>query len=799
MSEKSKNGVILAIKEKRWNKDLEQGVLKEWFTDNKYAFKEEKHKKLFSIDTPPPYVNTPVHIGQATTYVLMDMFARYKRMRAYNVLFPLGLDRNGLPIEMAAERKFNISLSEVSREEFIKKCKEILEKTSSESIDTFKKLGISFNSYETGEKIGDLYLTDSDEYRKMTQSTFIDLWNAGLIYEDSRINNYCPGCKTTIADSEIEYEMRATKFNDIKFKVKETGEEIVIGTTRPELICTCAMVIFNPKDKRYKHLNGKHAITPIFEKEIPIREHPMAEISKGTGLVMMCSAGDLSDIRFFREMNLEPVIAINSDGRMNENAGFLKGLKIEEAREKMIEELKRKELLVGQKQVMHRTPVCERSKHSIEFIAMPEYYCKQLEFKEKMKELAQKLNFYSPKSRQIMLDWVNSVSMDWPISRRRYYATEIPLWYCKKCGIPIIPPKGKYYKPWKEKPPIKKCPKCSATEFTGEERVLDTWFDSSSSPLFILGYGRNQEFFESHFPCTLRPQGKEIIRTWLYYTVLKSYLLLKKLVFEDAWINYHILDEKGNKMSKSKGNVVDPQEILKKYGAEPFRLWCVTEGNLTNTDFRCSEERISASTKTLTKLWNIARFISNFEFKERKQLELQPVDEWILSELNELIEFTKKHYEEYDFHNPSVRIRTFLWETFASHYIEMIKSRAYNSAKKFSKEEQQAAIFTLNKCLDSMLKLLAPIIPFITYRLYKDLRGRDIHFEEFPEPIAGIKKPPFSTQELMDLNSKIWNYKKEKGIPLNQSIESIAVPRKFKPIERTLKSAHGIQKIEWKS
>jgi len=787
----------MAIDEKKWSKDFEKGILGEWFKDYKYKFKEDSEKKLFSIDTPPPYVNTPIHIGQATTYVLMDMFARYKRMQGFNVLFPLGLDRNGLPIEMAAEKKFKISVHNTPREEFIEKCKEILEQTSGESIETFRLLGISFSSYEPGKEIGKLYMTDSEEYRTMTQSTFIDLWEKGLIYEDERINNYCPGCGTTIADSEIEYEMKNTYFNDVKFSVKETGEEIVIGTTRPELICTCGMVIFNPKDDRYQHLNGKTAVTPLFEKEIPIKAHPMAEIGKGTGLAMMCSAGDLSDIRFFREEKLEPVIAIDRDGKMNEHAGFLEGLRIKAARKEVIEKLREKNLLVGQKQTVHRTPICERSKHDVEFIAMPEFYCKQLDKKEKMKELSKKLNFYSPKSRQIMLDWVNSVAMDWPISRRRFYATEIPLWHCDKCGEVIVPEKGKYYQPWKDKAPVDKCPKCGSTELRGEERVLDTWFDSSSSPLYILGYGRNNEFFKKNFPCSLRPQGKEIIRTWLYYSVLKTYLLNEKLVFDNAWINYHILDNKGNKMSKSKGNVINPQKILKQHGAEPFRLWCATEGNLANTDFRCSDERIQAGNKTLIKLWNAARFISLFEFKPEMNPKLLAIDEWILSELNEMIDYTTKHFDEYDFHNPSVWLRNFLWEAFASHYLEMVKSRAYNSEGQYSEEDQQAAVHTLRKCLDVLLKLFAPVIPFATYSLYFKLHEKDVHFEEFPKQLKNVPKQDFSTKELTELNSAIWNAKKEKGIRLNQPIESFEVQEKFRAIEKTLTAAHQIQKIKW--
>ncbi len=786
----------MLVVEKHWDKEYEEAVYKKWKKDKRYAFKDESGKPLFAIDTPPPYVNTPIHVGQATTYVLMDMFARFKRMTGHKVLFPLGLDRNGLPIEMAAEKKFNIKLHALSREDFIEKCNKVLEESSLESVESFLRLGISFNSWEEGKDIGAMYLTDSKDYRSLTQATFIDLWKKGLIYEDNRTNNYCPGCQTTIADSEIEYENLPAKFNNVKFKIKETGEEIVIGTTRPELICTIGMVIFNPKDKRYSHLEGKRAIAPLFGKEVPIKAHPAAEIEKGTGIMMMCSFGDLTDIRFFREMNLKPVIAINADGTMNKNAGFLKGLKVADARNKIIEELKKKNLLVGQKDTVHRTPICERSKDPIEFIAMKEFYLKQLHCKDKMKELANKVNFFSQKSRQILLNWIDSISTDWPISRRRYYATEIPLWYCKKCSEAIVPEPGKYYRPWKEKPPIEKCPKCGGNEFKGEERVFDTWFDSSNSPLYILGYLRNQSFFEKNRPCTLRPQGKEIVRTWLYYTLLKGLLLINESIFRDAWINYHIVDENGIKMSKSKGNIIDPQEVLNKFGAEPFRLWTATEGNLEKTDFRCSFERIQGAAKTLTKLWNIARFISSFQKIPDTKTSLWEIDKWILKELNFLVAYTQKRYEKYDFHNPATKIKSFLWNEFASHYLEMAKSRAYNNDSKFSQEDQQAAIYTLNLCLDTILKLLAPINPFITHILYEKLHEKDIHASEFPKENKELEyKLCFETSELIELNSEIWKEKKSMGLSLNKGLKEIKLNKKWRTLEKTIKSAHNIEKI----
>ncbi len=784
------------IKETRWDRRFEKPIYEEWKRKKVYSFSEKSKKPLYSIDTPPPYVNTPIHMGHAVTYVLMDMFARFKRMCGFNVLFPLGLDRNGLPIEMAVEKRFGITLAGTKREVFLEKCRQVLEETSTESTDSFLKLGISFNSWELGKGIGEVYFTDSEEYRKLTQKTFIEMWKKGLVYEDKRINNFCPGCQTTLADAEVEYEVLPATFYYVNFHVKETGKNIVIATTRPELICTCAMVIFNPGDERYKNLEGKTAVTPTFGKEIKIKAHPMADIGMGTGLVMMCSAGDLSDIRFFREQKLEPVIAIDSSGKMNRHAGFLEGLPVPQARERMVEELRKKGLIVKEEKTTHRTPICERSKHPIEFIALQELYLKQLDCKDKMLSFGKKMNFYAPRSRQIYLDWVNSISIDWPITRRRYYATEVPLWYCKKCRYILVPGEGKYYRPWKEKPPVQKCPKCGSAEFTGDDRVFDTWFDSSISPLYILKYRENPEFFRRHFPCTLRPQGKEIIRTWLYYTVLRSYLLTGGYPFVDVWINYHILDEKGRKMSKSTGNMINPQHVLEKFGAEPMRLWSAVEGDLTKDDFHCSFERIAGAEKTLTKLWNLARFISMFPVPARKPEKMEELDKWIISELNNIVDYSRKQYEKYDFHSPAAKIKNFLWEAFASHYVELVKTRAYNQMGEFSKEEQESALYTLNYCLDTLLKLLAPIIPFITYKIFMILRNRDIHLEQFPEP-EKIRKPKFSAKPLMQLNSRIWSAKKERGISLRDGIKSATIPEKFKCIEKDLVKTHNIKEIKY--
>ena len=781
---------------KNWNVEIENQITEDWKNSEQFKFNKNTKKKIYSIDTPPPYVNTPIHMGHAVTYSYMDFFARYKRMKGYEVLFPLGLDRNGLPIEMSAEKKFKISPFKVGREKFIEYCEKLLSEASEESIDSFAKLGISFNSYKKGNELGEIYLTDSPEYRKLTQDTFIDLFRKEKIYEDSRINNWDPKLQTTLADSEIEYKDIESDFNDIEFKIKETGEKIVIGTTRPELICTCGMIIYNPKDERYQNLNGKTAITPIFGKEIPIREHPLADIEKGTGLVMMCSAGDLSDIQFFREMNLKPKIAINKDGKMNEYAGMLNGLKVKEAREKIIEELKKENLLIKQEKIKHRTPISERSGAEIEFIEMPEFYLKQLDYLDKLKSIINKINFYPGESKKTLERWLDTVTIDWPISRRRFYATPIPIW--RSDNLIALPEKGKYHEPWKEEVPqeaevfengnmIGKVKDFKDKEWKGETKVFDTWFDSSISELNIIKYP--SEFSKKAYPVSLRPQGKEIIRTWLYYTLLRGFLETNKPAFQDVWVNQHILDNKGRKMSKSLGNIIDPQKIIKEDGAEALRLWSAIEGDLSKQDLSCSQERIKAERKTLNKILNVSKFIMQFE--KPKKAELTKTDQLFIDYIEELTNFVDEKYNSYDFHHPALKLRNFLWEIFASHYLEIIKARAYNQEKKFSKEESESAHYTIHYLLERFLALIHPIIPQITSLIAQD-KKIDLINSNFPK----ANKTKFDiclVDKIMKFNSEVWKTKKEKGISLRDSISGIKIPNSLKDFETDLKACHGLE------
>ena len=711
------------------------------------------------------------------------MIARAARMLGYSVYFPIGMDRNGIGVERYAEKRFNISLHKMPREEFLKYCKQALDELESEMLKIMKSLGLSgdFDNY---------YQTDSEEYRKLTQATFIELWNRGLIYFDTRPNNYCPVCKTTIADAEVVYEELPTKLVYIKFRTTD-NEEIIIATTRPELLCSCQAVLVNPEDERYKHLVGKKAIVPIYEREVPILAHPIVKPEFGSGMEMVCSYGDYNDVMLFRELGLKEIIAIDEDGKMTTAAGKYAGLKIEEAREKIIEDLKQAGLIVKIEQIMHRTPTCERSHNPIEIIPMQEIYLKQLEFKEEMMKIANELEFLPEFHRQLLINWINSITKDWPISRRRYYATEIPIWYCKKCGKTHVPKPGKYYRPWKEKAPFEKCEACGSTEFIGETRTFDTWFDSSISVLFISRFMRDEEFFKKIFPVTVRPQGKDIIRTWLYYSLLRAFQLTGKRAFQKAWITGYCVDEKGEKMSKSKGNVIDPIPLIEKYGADAFRYWGASEASL-GFDFRASEKRVENASKFITKLWNVARFVSQFPVIENfDESKLLPTDKWILSELKKTYEKCMEGYKCFNFFIPSTETREFLWNLFASHYIEIAKKRAYGEG--FSEEEQKAAWYTLHKVMRTILKLLAPIIPFVTEYIWLRMYGKDsIHCQLFDEKIETEDLSNY-TQKLLEFNSFVWREKKKRNLSLKDSLD-VEIPKELKIFEKELISAHNLSK-----
>jgi len=779
------------LKEKQWNNVLEREIASRWASESLYNFHIRTKREIFSIDTPPPYPSgRPWSVGAAAHYSQIDMIARTARMQGREVYFPVGIDRNGLPVELYTERTYNVDIHETSRERFIELCEHALDDLEGEMIGTMKTMGLSgdFDHY---------YRTDSEEYRRLTQITFIDLWKKALVYEDTRPNNYCKDCGTTIADADIMYEELPTTLVYIRFKLRESNEMVTIATSRPEFLCSCQAILVHPGDDRYRRLQGLHCIVPLYDRAVPIIPNNAAKMEFGSGVVMICSYGDTSDVRLFRELKLQEIVAIDTKGRMTDAAKQYGGLSIQDARQQITKDLESRGLVERKESIMHRTPICDRSHTPVEIVPMKEFYLKQLEFIPSIRKIAERMAFHPEAHRQILYNWIDSVTIDWPISRRRIYGTEIPIWYCNACGKPNIPEPGPYYRPWKDDPPFQICQHCHAKEgFTGEDRTFDTWFDSSISPLFVSGYMRSRDLFRTTFPVTIRPQAKDIVRTWLYYTILRCYQLTGKGPFKHAWIMGYGVDESGERMSKSKGNVVDPIPILEKFGADTFRFWNATEAS-TGSDFRCSEERIAGTAKFMTKLWNLSRFISSFP----QPTKTRPLvtDKWILSELDKLTKECLIGYEDFNFFVPSNALREFTWNLFASHYVEMVKARAYNTDRAFPQSDQRAAWHTLHSCLRSILILLAPICPHMTDYLWRAIYSpRSIHLQMFPrQGRRRARRFDKVTNSLVEFNSTVWKYKKARNLSLNQPLAGVYANPRLKSMKCDLKAMHRIETLRF--
>ncbi len=783
---------------KRWEPRVEEELLRKWESEGVYNRRDIdflRTEKYVVIDTPPPYPSGKWGVAQAAHYAQIDMVARALRLLGYEVLQPFYADRNGLPAEVTVEKRYGVTAHEIAstpegRRKFLSMVKKVLDEYEEDMVKIWKRLGCAFQYWREG--------TDSPEYRRVTQATFIEMWRRGLIYESYKPVTWCPRCRTTLAEAEIEFKRVKGKLYYIKFKVKETGEEVVIATTRPELLNACAAVIYNPADNRYKHLKGKHAIVPIYGREVPIIEHEIAKPDFGTGLVMMCSYGDTMDIWFFREMGFKARILINPDGTMNEEAGFLKGLKVSEAREAVARELERRGLLVKVEVLEHEVPVCWRCKTPVEFIHMKEYFLKQVEFKDEVLKVADKMIFKPPEHRVKLDTWVKSITMDWPISRTRYYGTEIPLWRCGRCGHVILAEPGEYVRPWCDPPPVDKCPKCGAPrdEIRGEVRTFDTWFDSSISVLYVTGWLRNRDAALKALKHALRPQGYEIIRTWLYYSTLRVWLLTGEPPFKWVRITGMGLDPKGRAMHKSLGNIIYPMPYIEKYGADAFRYWAAIASKL-GSDYRWSEALVKTGQAFATKLINMGRFISSFKEPSEGYV-LRDIDKAMIKYSSYVAGKVVKYYEEeLDVFEPIRMIYSLAWDVFASNYLETVKPRVYGKGG-FSDEEVLGAIYTLHRVYRTILKLLSPIMPFVTDYIWRLMYSEEgIHKQVIRSDELEFKE---GDQELINglvmINSAVWKFKKEKGMKLSEGLKAVIyIPERYGVLAKDLKALHRVADV----
>ena len=818
------------IKEKRWTIDLEKKIQEEHFSGGpRYPFDPKSGKEIFVVDTPPPYPSGTWHIGAVAQYSMIDVIARSQRLIGKEVYFPWGVDRNGINIEFTVERKTGRKMKTYERAEFLDICRAEIEKYTQEMRNIAKRVGLSC-AYDNE------YLTDAPDYRAVTQSIFIDLFKRGDIVEELRPNLYDPVEGTTIAEAEVERLTRKTQLMDVRWSVEGDPDHppVIISTTRPELICACGIVIVHPDDDRYQHLVGKNLELPIDTSNrlstVEVRTHPSVNMEFGSGVLMVCSFGDQNDVAVFRELGLPPFQAIDLDGNITEIGGPLAGMPVIDARTRAIEILEKAGRIENIVERDQEIPISERGKNPIEIILLKEWYVRQTHIQDRMRELSDEINFVPPRNKQFLLDWMENITIDWPVSRRRWYHTEIPIWYSEDRTKVVTPPHGTYVQPWRDSPPDDSVVmdrdsrkelgqysdlKSELGTLEGEEKVFDTWMDSSNSNLYVSGYLSDPELFEKAFPTGVRPQGKEIVRTWLYYTLLKSALLLDKPGFANIWIDGLGMDPWGRKMSKSLGNGIDAESVLecgaggrtgswkikgpggkqvtlqaKKIGSECFRFWKAADAQVGD-DFQINPEQIeSRYFGILTKIFNVGRFASQFDFDgdlDKVPDNLENEDQWILAEFSELLEKARVGYSGLDIYTAAQGIKTFSTGVFASHWLEMSKTRLYNG--------DTSATWTLHRIFRDLLSILSPICPFFTHHLSTILYEKSaVDVDTFPEiPMTGTEEWTKMTDSLVGFNSAVWKAKKDAGISLAAPISGHTVPDELKNIGPALVSMHKLE------
>ena len=818
------------IEDKRWSIDLEKRIQEEHYSDSKlynhrYAFNPKSGKEIFVVDTPPPYPSGTWHIGAVAQYSMIDVIARSQRLLGKEVFFPWGVDRNGINIEFTVEKNTGRKMKTFERTEFLDLCRDTIEEYTQAMRETAARVGLSCDFDKE-------YLTDSDEYRGVSQSIFVDLFKRGDIVEDLRPNIYDPVEGTTIADAEVERLQRKTKLIDIRWTT-EDGLDVIISTTRPELICACGIVVVHPDDERYQHLVGKQIVLPVEtngrSKSVEITTHPSVKSDFGSGVLMVCSFGDQNDVAVFRELGLSPFQAIDLDGNMTDISGPYVGMKVIEAREKAIEDLNSADRIVNIIEKEQDVPVSERGKNPVEIILLKEWYVRQTHIQDRMRELIEDMEFHPVRNKQFLLDWMDNISIDWPISRRRWYHTEVPIWYSEDGTKIITPPPGVYVQPWREDPPagsrvlqrdtreeVGSWEDLSSSLGTviGEEKVFDTWMDSSNSNLYVSGYLSDPDLFAKAFPTGIRPQGKEIVRTWLYYTLLKSALLLDSPGFKHIWIDGLGMDPWGRKMSKSLGNGIDANSVLEcgaggrtgswkirgpdkvvnlranKIGSECFRLWKACDAQVGD-DFQINPEDIEQKYfGVLTKLFNVARFASQFPVPsnlENLTDNLQPEDEWILSEFQLVMSRVEQGWKEIDIYTAAQSLKNFATGVLPSHWLEMVKSRLYDG--------DEAAAWTLHRIVRDLLDAFAPICPFFSHYLSSTLYNRSaVEADTFPQLTLNFETEKWTelTESVMFFNSEVWKMKKDQGLSLNSEIVGLSIPSNLDSLQTSLTRMHKL-------
>ena len=690
-------------------KNFEEEIYKRWEEKEYFKPSEDKTKKPYTIVIPPPNITGKLHMGHALDETLQDILIRYKRMEGYNCLWLPGTDHAAIATEVKIVEKLKqqgIEKKNLTREQFLEKAWEWKKEYGGTILNQLKKLGCSCD-WSRERFTMDEGLSNAVKY------VFIKLYEKGLIYKGKRMINWCPSCNTSISDAEVEFEEEPTHLWHIRYKVKDEDKYLIVATTRPETMLGDTGVAVHPEDERYKDLVGKKVILPIMNKEIPIVADDFVEKEFGTGAVKLTPAHDPNDYAASQRHNLEIIEVFDENWKMGNLVPEYKGLDIYEARKRIVEKLQEIGALVKIEDYTHNVGKCYRCHHTIEPKISEQWFVKMKPLAEPAIKAVKdgKTRFIPERFDKIYYNWMDNIQ-DWCISRQLWWGHRIPAYYCTKCNNIMVTESIPH-----------KCEKCGNTEFTQDEDTLDTWFSSALWPFSTLGWPEQTEDLKYFYPTSTLVTGYDIIFFWVARMIFSAIEHTGEVPFKDVFIHGIVRDSLGRKMSKSLGNGIDPLEIIEKYGTDALRFSLVL-GISPGNDIRYMPEKLESAANFANKLWNASKFVlgnlEEIDYDTMSQ-KLCYEDKWILSKLNKLIKETTINLNNYDLGVWTQKVYDFIWGEFCDWYIEMVKPRLYDKENK----TREAAQYTLNKVLGDSLKLLHPIMPFITEEIYTKLYNND--------------------------------------------------------------------------
>lgn len=757
--------------------ETETAIQEFWQHHKTYAFKHDgSHRPMFSIDTPPPTVSGSLHIGHVFSYTQTDIVARYKRMCGHDVFYPMGFDDNGLPTERFVEKTHSVSPFQIGRSAFIELCLKQTAETEKAFENLFKRLGLSVDwNYH--------YSTINERSRRISQKSFIELYKKGHIYRKEEPALYCTACRTTVAQAELDDVEKTTIFYDIAFKTMD-GKDLIIATTRPELLPSCVAMFYHPDDARYQHLKGQKARVPLFEMEVPILADEKVNPEKGTGLVMCCTFGDKTDIEWFKKHNLPYRQSIGRDGRMTEIAGVAAGKKVAEARKLIVEALANAGCVKNQKSITHAVNIHERCKNDIEYLTLSQWFLKLLENKQTFIKLADQINWYPAFMKSRYVNWVENIGWDWCLSRQRFYGIPFPAWHCVACKQVVLAPESMLPVDPQETPaPVEHCPQCKGTEFVPDTDIMDTWNTSSLTPYIckdLMGGGAD------FIPMSMRPQSHDIIRTWTFDTIVKSWLHEEKIPWNNVVISGHVLSSQGDKISKSQANSpLIPDNLLKMYPADVIRYW--TASATLGYDVAFSETPLKIGKKLHTKLVNAYKFLGehgtyseSFVAKDCHFL----INQWLCHQTSDAVKRYHSNFAQFEFGPALEVVERLFWNDFCDNYLEIIKDQFFNP-QSYEAAFVQETKMTLAYVGRVILQMYAPFMPFITETIYQTTykpatEGQSLHTTNFNDVCQSYEQPAVFADMtvLLILVNGIRKLKSDNHLSLRTELQKLVVVMK---------------------